>query len=230
MKKTLIAIVALLIAIPIFAQKENKNIRRGNKLFEKSNYTDAEVKYRKALEQNPFSEKSSFNLGDALYMQKNYEEANKQYSALAQNSALDGTLRSASWHNAGNSFLEQKKYQEAIEAYKNALRINPKDDDTRYNLEYARQMLIKEEQEQKKDKKEDKKEEEKKDKKEDQQKPQPQDQKPNQEPGQKPQPKEISKQDAQRMLEAMKNAEQKTLENLQKKKGVAVPAGSVKDW
>jgi len=103
------------------------------------------------------------------------------------------------------AFLKSKKYNEAIEAYKNALRLNPKDEDTRYNLSYALRMA----------------------KKQDQQK---QDQQQAQQQPQQGQPQEISKQDAERMLEAMKNAEQKTLEKLKKEKKAIVTEKPEKDW
>lgn len=236
----LLLIISLLIALPMFSQQENKHIRRGNKLFEKENFTEAEVKYRKALEKNPFSQKSSFNLGDAHYMQKNYDEALKQFTGIAKNVGVDSKLRSSSWYNSGNVMLEQKKYQESIDHFKDALRLNPKDEEARYNLEYARQMLKKQQQDQKQDQNQDQKQDQKQDqqqnqdkkeqeKKENEQK-QNQEQNKDQKQEQKPQPNEISKQEAQRMLEAMKNSEQKTMESLKNKKAVQGASGIIKDW
>ena len=237
--------VILIYATSALAQKENKHIRSGNDYYDDEDYKEAEVDYMKALEAKPESFKGQFNLGGALYKQENYEDATKLYGSLAERDA-DADVRANSFYNLGNSFLKAQKYAESIEAYKNALRLNPDDMDAKYNMEYAKKMMENQEQEQQnqdqnKDQENKEDQEQEQDKQEQEQQQQEQEQKEQeqnqqqnqqeQQQQQQPQPQQISKQDAERMLEALKNDENKTLEkvNLQK-----VQQGKVrkveKDW
>ena len=237
--------VILIYATSALAQKENKHIRSGNDYYDDEDYKEAEVDYMKALEAKPESFKGQFNLGGALYKQENYEDATKLYGSLAERDA-DADVRANSFYNLGNSFLKAQKYAESIEAYKNALRLNPDDMDAKYNMEYAKKMMENQEQEQQnqdqnKDQENKEDQEQEQDKQEQEQQQQEQEQKEQeqnqqqnqqeQQQQQQPQPQQISKQDAERMLEALKNDENKTLEkvNLQK-----VQQGQVrkveKDW
>ncbi len=236
--------VILIYATSALAQKENKHIRSGNDYYDDEDYKEAEVDYMKALEAKPESFKGQFNLGGALYKQENYEDATKLYGSLAERDA-DTEERANSFYNLGNSFLKAQKYAESIEAYKNALRLNPDDMDAKYNMEYAKKMMENQDQEQQnqdQNKDQENKEDQEQDKQEQDQQQQEQEQKEQeqnqqqqnqqeQQQQQQPQPQQISKQDAERMLEALKNDENKTLEkvNLQK-----VQQGKVrkveKDW
>jgi len=243
MKKLII--ILLLLPSLSFAQKEAKLIREGNKSFKEGAFKEAEINYRKSLEINKASLKGEFNLGDALYELKDYESSQQQFEALSKK-IEDPLKRSEAFHNLGNSFLSTKKYQESIDAYKNALRNNPADMDTKYNLEYARQKLDeqqKQDQDKDKDKnqdkedqkdKQDKKDQDKKEdqeNKQDQEKNQDQNQDEQQQKNQQQQPKQISKQDAERMLDALKNDEKKTIEKLKKEKAKnATATKSEKDW
>ena len=118
---------------PAFSQKENKLLRQGNKEFNKGDFKAAEKDYRKALEINKESIKGQFNLGSAVYQEKNYEEAAKIYDNLAGKNQEKET-QAKIFHNLGNSYLQGKEYDKSILAYKNALMNNPKDLDTKYNL------------------------------------------------------------------------------------------------
>jgi len=143
-------IVAL--SVSLQAQEKGRNdIRKGNKLYEENKYNDAEISYRKAAEKNAESVKAAFNIGDALYKQKNYKEAAKQFNSLAQMD-LDRETKAKVYHNLGNAFLKDKQLKESIEAYENALRNNSKDMDTKYNLAYAQKLLKKQQQQQKQNK------------------------------------------------------------------------------
>merc|ERR1711916_287453 len=97
------------------------------------------------------SVKGEFNLADALYEQEDYENAAKLFQDLAKKE-LEPDQKAEVFHNLGNSFLEAEKYQESIEAYKNALRNNPRDMDSKYNLEYARKKLEEQQQQDQQDK------------------------------------------------------------------------------
>ena len=136
--KQLGVLFLLIFSISAYSQKSVKavkDLRAGNKLFEKSDYKSAEINYRKALEKQNNYNKAMFNLGDALYKQGKYEESSKIFQNLTE-SEIPKDIAAKAYHNLGNSLLQQKKYQESIEAYKNALRQKPNDNDTKYNLEY----------------------------------------------------------------------------------------------
>ncbi len=217
-------IIAFLL-VHLFSQaQEKKPIIEGNKQYKKKNYTEAEKKYKEALSKNKNSYKGSFNLGDTYYKQGKYAEAAEQFQLLTHRATSKDTLAKA-YHNLGNALLKSKKYQESINAYKNALKNNPNDQDTRYNLSYAQQML--KQQQQKKEKKENK-EQEKKEKEEKKEQPKKKEQ-------EKPQEKkdEISKEDAQRLLDAMENDEKKIQDKIKKGKPKVLKKSKSKiekDW
>ena len=238
----LIALVAF--SFSAFAQKGNDLITEGNKLYEKGEYSEAEVRYRKAETEKGDAFISKFNLGDAMFKQQRYEEA---AAAFGQLPALteDKKQKAAAFHNLGNSLLKTKKYQESVDAYKQALRNDPKDEDTKYNLSYARRMLQqqqeqqKQDQDKKDDKKEDKKDEQqqqnkddqkKDDKNKDQQQQQDQDKEGEKGEQKQPKPNEISREDAERMLESI-NQDEKDVRDRMEQQKVKVQKGNVeKDW
>ncbi|WP_321317307.1 tetratricopeptide repeat protein [Labilibaculum sp.] len=239
-----------LFSLDALAQKERKFIRKGNGLFEGNEYENSEVEYRKALDKKINSYEAGFNLGDALYKQKKYDEALKQFQTLTV-AEQDPKKLGEIYHNIGNTLLMNRKIDESIEAYKESLRNFPNSKETKYNLEYARKMKQKEEEEKKKqdqnkdqDKKnQDKKDQDKKDQdKKDQDKKDQKDQKdqknkPEDQDKKKGDPEEqqnkISEQDAKRLLEALENDEKKVQEKVQKAKAVAQKAKRTKikkDW
>ena len=147
---------------------------------------------------------------------------------LTTRKSSDDTL-SKVYHNLGNSYLKQKEFEKSINAFKNSLKKDDKDEDTRYNLAYAQRMLQQQQQQQKQDKDkkdQDKKDKEKnKDKKDDKGK-----DKKDQKQEQQQQNQNISKEDAQRLLEAMNNDEKKLRDKMNEKK-VRVAKGQIeKDW
>ena len=150
-------------------RKARKLLRQGNELYDKKQYTDASVAYQKALGNNTKYDKATYNLGNALYQNKNFKEAIPQYELTAK-TAKDKFTKAEAYHNIGNAMMEGKQYQPAVDAYKNSLRNNPNDDETRYNLAVAQKLLEKEkkDKEDKKNKdnkkKDDKKDKDKKDK------------------------------------------------------------------
>ena len=124
-----------------FAQKAERDyIRKGNRLFKDSVFVDAEVNYRKALEANPKSTISMYNLGNTLSQQQKFKDAMEQYFA-ATSIEKDKAKLGQIYHNMGVLFQSGKDYQKAVEAYKMSLRNNPKDDETRYNLALAQKLL-----------------------------------------------------------------------------------------
>jgi len=226
MKKTLV--IALLLLPPAlgFTQKENSLLREGNRNFEGGKYKEAEKDYRKALEMNKGSVKGQFNLGAAVYKNNSFEESTKIYTDLAEKNK-DKKLQSKVYHNLGNSYLQSKEYEKSILAYKNALMSDPKDVDTKYNLEYAKMMLKKQQQQQNQNN------QDKKDDKKDQQDKQDQNKDQNNDKNQQKPPqdqKKISKEDAERMLEALKNDEKKTMQKVKKQQVKVQVTGTEKDW
>jgi tetratricopeptide (TPR) repeat protein len=229
MKNRLLILVLIFSGLFTQAQKENGLLRKGNSNFEKANYKEAEKDYRKALEINRESTKGQFNLGKAVYNNNNIEEATKIYANLAEKKT-DAETQSKVFHNLGNSLLQAKEYEKGIQAYKNALINNPKSLDTKYNLEYAKMMLKKQQQQQQqqqkkddKDKKDEKKDEKDKKDQNDQQKKEDSQQQPQDQ-------RKISKEDAERMLEALKNDEKKTQQKVKKQQAKVQVVGIEKDW
>ena len=111
-------------------------------------YQNAEINYRKAMEKTKSYDKANYNLGTALYRQGKYSDAEESFRFVSQQESSDKELRAKSFHNLGNSLLQQQKYKESIDAYKNALKLAPKNMNTKYNLEYARKKMIAQQQQQ----------------------------------------------------------------------------------
>lgn len=147
MKRTLYLIVTLLVALvfslPAQAQKwpERSRVRRGNRAYERLDYGRAEERYQQALELSDTCFEAKFNLGDALYKQQRYDEAEKIFTALAADSTRSDLDRAHSFYNLGNSLFQQKKYQEALSAFKRSLRLNPADLETKYNYAYTKKYI-----------------------------------------------------------------------------------------
>jgi Ca-activated chloride channel homolog len=149
MKQTLLLIVLTSISVVAFSQNERKFVRNGNKLFleavndtTQSNtekFNTAEKEYRKALEKKPDDPNWNFNLADALYKQKRFDEAAEKFKDLTGKMETPEE-KARVLHNQGNSQLMQQKIDESIESYKEALRLNPNDLDTKYNLAYAQNL------------------------------------------------------------------------------------------
>lgn len=147
MKRTIYLMVmfiaALALAIPAQAQKwpERSRVRRGNRAYERLDYGRAEERYQQALELSDTCFEAKFNLGDALYKQQRYDEAEKIFTALAADSTRSDLDRAHSFYNLGNSLFQQKKYQEALSAFKRSLRLNPADLETKYNYAYTKKYI-----------------------------------------------------------------------------------------
>ena len=136
-------LILLGISSLLFAQKEAPDIRHGNRDYNKDNFAEAEVDYRRGLEKNNQSYEAHYNLGDALFRQNKYPEAAEEFMKAAQviDPKKDKQKAAKTYHNLGNSLFAQQQYDKAITAYQQSLRANPKDNDTRYNMVKAMQML-----------------------------------------------------------------------------------------
>ena len=213
-------IALLLVSAGAYAQKTDRDyLRSGNKLYADSLFVKAEVDYRKALDVNPKSTDAMFNLGNSLLMQQKAKEAMEQFEAASKIEKEKDKLAQI-YHNMGVILQSSKQLPQCIEAYKESLRNNPKDDETRYNLVLAQKQLKdqqqqqqQQDQQQKKDQKEDKKEDQKKDQQEQNKKDQ-QQQNPNQQPQQNKD--EMSKQNAEQLLRAAMQDEKKVQDKVKK--------------
>lgn len=130
------------VAFTASAQSERRFVRSGNECYSKADYDKAGENYMKALDRNKESAEAIANMGNVLYKQENYEASGEIFSRLAENEA-DTLLKSQSYYNLGNNLFRQRRFEEALEAYKNALRMNPSDADAKFNLAYTRKMLDK---------------------------------------------------------------------------------------
>lgn len=130
-----------LASLDVLAQKAERDyLRKGNRQYHDSMFVDAEVSYRKSLEAKPTSAMSRYNLGNALLFQNKPQEAMKEFEAASKMEHDKGKLASV-YHNAGVILQGAKQYQQAIEAYKESLRNNPTDHETRYNLALCQRLL-----------------------------------------------------------------------------------------
>ena len=189
-------------------QSKKSHLRDGNKLYKDSLFNDAETKYRKSLEKDQEYFSASYNLANAVYKQERFQESSALYDGLKDNAKNKKEL-SKIYHNLGNSFFKQQQLKNSIASYKNALRNNPHDEDTRHNLALAQKMLKKQEQEQQEENKDENKK---------------------QEQEQQEEKVDMSKETAEKMLEALQQEEKKLQEKLQKKKNKGKKIKVLKDW
>ena len=265
----------------VIAQSERKMTRNGNTSYEMGNFIDAEINYKKALDKNSNLLEAQFNLGDALVKQERFDEALDAFEKVSVSSE-DQNLKANALHNKGNVLLSQQDLEGAIESYKDALRINPKDHETRYNYAYVKKLLDEQQQQQNQDQdqdednQEDNKEEDKEQNKEgndqedqknegsenkDQENSENEDEKQNQQDegdynndetdqdqkdkgqtdgedsneenqGELPKPREnkLSPEEAQRLLDALNQQEEKVQDKMKKHKLKGAKVKIEKDW
>lgn len=234
--KYILFILFVILAAGASAQKiERDYIRKGNRLFNDSVFVDAEVNYRKALEVNPKSTVSMYNLGNTLSQQQKFKDAMEQYVAAGK-IEKDKMKLAHIYHNMGVLFQAGKDYAQAVEAYKMSLRNNPKDDETRYNLALAQKMLKDQQQnqqnqdqnqDQNKDEQEKKQDQQKDQNKQNDQKKDDQQQQPS-----KPEKKdnEMSKENAEQLLNSVMQDEKDTQDKVKKQQQVIQGGRLEKDW
>lgn len=230
LRKGIIILGLVLVSALAYGQKTERDyLRSGNKLYKDSTFVKAEVDYRKALELEPKSTDAIYNLGNSLLMQQKAKEAMEQYEA-ASHIEKDKMKLAQIYHNMGVILQSSKQLPQCIEAYKEALRNNPKDDETRYNLALAQKQL-KDQQQQNQDQQQEQKQEQKQDEKEqnkDQQDQQKKDQQQNQQQQQQQQ-NQMSKENAEQLLRAAMQDEKNVQDKV--KKGIRVEGRKLeKDW
>ncbi len=236
-----------LFAPALFAQSTRSYVNKGVDLYKEGKAADSEVEFKKGLEKSPNNFQANFNLGDSYYKEQNYPDALKAYSS-ALSKTNNNLLKAKVYHNIGNALLQSKKYKESVNAYANSLKLNPNDQDTKYNLSYALSMMKnpdknknqnKNNKNDKNKKNQDNKNQNKNDQnKNDQNKNQNQNQNQNNQQNQNKNQQnqgnngqsqdKISKQQAETILNAIKNDEKDLQKQVRKIKGT--PVKTDKDW
>ncbi|WP_390598144.1 tetratricopeptide repeat protein [Bacteroides sp. f07] len=236
--KYILSVVFLLATTTVSAQKAERDyIRKGNRLFNDSVFVDAEVNYRKALEINPKSTVSMYNLGNTLSQQQKFQDAMEQYVS-ASNIEKDKMKLAHIYHNMGVLFQAGKDYAKAVDAYKMSLRNNPTDHETRYNLALAQKMLKDQQQnQQNQDQNQDQnKDQQKQDQKQDQNKDKQNDQKQDEKKDQQQPPKsekqnnQMSKENAEQLLNSVMQDEKNVQDKVKKQRKVMQGGRLEKDW
>lgn len=249
--KSLFIYSLLFLSFAIYAQEKDKNLPKANEEFAAKNFIDAEADYRISQSKAPKNAITTYNLGNAIYRQNQASEAKFSYIKAVEKSKTR-TEKHQAFHNLGNTFMKEKEYTKAVEAYKNALRNNPEDEETRYNYALAKKML-KENPPKKDDKKDKNKKDDKKDKKDDKKdkkddkkdgdkdknedkKDGDKDKKPDkgkddkQEGQPQPKPGGISKERLQNLMDAVNNEEKKVQDKVNAQKVKGKPVKTEKDW
>ena len=136
--KAVLAIFVFLIAVNhfSFAQDVNGLIADGNDYYRKQQWVKAELQYRKALETSPSNREAKYNLANTLLKQNRNAEAEKIWTEL-NDPQNDPSFRSKVNYNDGVKLTTEKKLEESIDAYKQALRLDPNDQEARENLQKA---------------------------------------------------------------------------------------------
>lgn len=206
--KNLITILLLTISFVAVAQKENRAIIKGNESYKKGEFEIAESSYSKAIEANDKNSIAYFNKGNALLKQNKYSDAATMYAAAINNSK-DVFIKAKAAYNKGVAEAKQKNWQQAVDAFKQALKMAPNDKDTRENLQKAMNEVKKQQKPEDKPndnkKKEDNKEDDKK----------------------KQQPK-MNKEQMENELNKLRNEEKRLQKEMQKQKVQQV--SPEKDW
>jgi len=260
MKKNSLIILFLSFTLVGFSQEidsekmerdARENVREGNVLYNQLKFSEAEVAYKKALSKNPNYPKASYNLGNAIYQQNRNKEAVAQFEIL-EKTAPNKMIKAEAYHNMGNSFMKEKQYDKAVASFKNSMRNNSKDEETRYNLALAQELLEQQNQDNKdnkdnKDKNKDDKNKDQKDKEggDDEKKNEKDDEKDKgkdkendksdqkkdqDKKDQKPRPNQLTPEQMKQLLEAMNNEENKTQKKLNAEKTKGVKIKQEKDW
>ncbi len=207
MKKFLVLSILMIQALVGFAQIDRQHIRYGNRWFKQDNYVKAEAEYRKAVDKNPSNPQALYNLGCALLMQKKDSAAIQQFENAGK-IETDPKRKAMAYHNIGWICQSLKMYGEAAEAYKESLRNNPSDNETRYNLALC--MRQQKKNKQNKDKQQQKKPQNKGENKSKEKK----EQDKNQKQQQQKQQEKMSKENAEQMLNAAMQQEQQTQQRI----------------
>ncbi len=182
-----------------FAQKANNTIVKANELYKKGDIKNAEAAYDEALKFDNRNTTALFNKGNSLFKQNKFSEATKQYQTTAENTT-DIELQAKAYYNKAVAEIKQQQYQEALQSLKQSLKLNNSDEDARENLQKLLAEINKQKQQQ-------------------------QQQKPKEE---KPKDKPLTKEEATKQLDMLRNEEKRLQKDMQQQKNK--PSRNEKDW
>lgn len=246
--KTLLVICLVIAGNSVFSQSYKKLMHDGVKLYKEGNYQAADSLFNESSKKENATSTAIYNQAASQLKSGKLPEAQAGFEAYTQN-AESAEEKSNGYLGLGNTKLQQKDYEGAINAYKKSLQNNPANDASKYNLSYALKMLQQQQQQQKNDQKQDKQD----DKKEDEQKEQDkkeqknkednaedkndqqeqdeqQSQQEKQEQEQQRKQQEYKKQNAERLLDALNEEEQKIQKQVKEGKGKKTDISIEKDW
>ena len=143
MQRYVILLAALLAAVSALGQQmpERREVRKGNRLYNKGEYQQSIERYGRALMLDPASFEGTYNLGNALSKAEMYDKAEQMQNRAAADTLRSDTERAEAYYNLGNTQFRQKKYREALESYKRSLLLNPDDREAKYNYAYTKHLL-----------------------------------------------------------------------------------------
>ena len=116
-------------------------MRKGNRNYNKGRYNEAVEHYNEALKVAPAQFEATYNLGNALYKAEMFDRAEQTMTKAAADSLRTDEERAEAYYNLGNAQFKQQKYKEALESYKQSLRLNPSDMEAKYNYAYTKRLL-----------------------------------------------------------------------------------------
>lgn len=251
MRKIVCILCALICCAAAGAQNlpERALVRKGNRQFDKGDFAASIRSYERAMEAAPGNYEAQYDLGGALYRTEAYDKAAQAYAAAAADTLRSDHERAEAFYNLGNSLFQQQQYQKALESYKQSLRLNPEDQQAKYNYVYTKRLLQQQDQQQdqqqqdqQQDQQQNQQQDQQQDRQQDRQQDQQQDRQQNDGQGQpsdgeqqdtdeqgQPRPEPgISPEEQERMLDAIQAQEDKTQEKIKERAGTVVRGG--KNW
>ena len=232
--KLITFIAAIALALPLPAQTDRHEVRSGNRMFSKEKYREAEVNYRKAFIKDTLSLAANYNLASTLYREGNYDEAAKSLERIGESAAVSD--HAVDYHyNSGDVALQKKDYASAVEAFRQALLLNPSDMDAKENYVYARKMMENNDNQggggDNQDDKQDQDKDQNQDRDQDNNQDQSQDNNQNRDQGRNQDQGRMSSQQARQMLKAVQAQEQKTQDKVNKEKAAVLKSRQKeKNW
>ena len=229
--RRILTVLLLCCTLPAFAQADRHDVRAGNRKFRQERFKEAEIDYRKAALKDSLSVTAEYNLASALYRQQDYVGAAKALATVKEQEALP-----AQYHfNAGDAALQQKDYAAAVQAFRQALLLDPADLDAKENYIYAKKMLENQQQGGDDDKQDQNQQDQQKQEQEDQNQQNQQNQKEEQQPpkdkDRQDQQPQISPQQAQQMLRAIQAKERETQDKVNEEKAALLKSRQKeKNW
>ena len=214
--------MGLFVSLPVSAQNDRSHVRHGNKFYQKKDFEHAETSYSKAIEKNDKNPQAHYNLGNALLAQRKDSAAVVAYEKSCK-LETNPTRKSMAYHNLGVVCQQHKMYGEAIENYKQCLRLNPRDDEARYNLELCKRQK----QNQDKDK-QNQQQQQQQQQQQNQQQDQQQDKQ--QEKKQEQQKPQMSKENAEQLLNAAMQQEKQTQKRMNEAQKQGDRRRNEKNW